>query len=65
MREALPRAIRIAFAFVGMLVATFRDVFASEEAGLEADDRPKQDCDLIGDYNFRTPYVKQWLAAST
>jgi len=52
--KAFSKAFQIAIAFGGVLIATFRDVFASEEACLEADDRPIQDCDLIGDYNFRT-----------
>ena len=34
------------------LLATFRDLFADTE--LAKSDRPIQDSDLIGDYNYRT-----------
>lgn len=34
------------------LIATFRDLFADAEPVVQ--DRPIQDSDLIGDYNFRT-----------
>ena len=35
------------------LIATFRDLFAAADSRTQ-DDRPIQDCDLIGDYNHRT-----------
>ena len=42
-------AVRLVFA----LIATFRDLFSAADSPTQ-DDRPIQDCDLIGDYNHRT-----------
>ena len=42
----------VAVGLVFALIATFRDLFAATDLRTQ-DDRPMQDCDLIGDYNHR------------
>ena len=43
----------VAVGLIFALLATLRDLFAAADSQTE-DDRPIQDCDLIGDYNHRT-----------
>ena len=43
----------VAVGLLFALIATFRDLFAAANSRTQ-DDRPIQDCDLIGDYNHRT-----------
>ena len=43
----------IVFGLVFALIATLRDLFAATDSQSQ-NDRPIQDSDLIGDYNFRT-----------
>ena len=43
----------VAVGLVFALIATFHDLFAAANSQTQ-DDRPIQDCDLIGDYNHRT-----------
>ena len=43
----------VAVGLVFALIATLRDLFADADLQTQ-DDRPIQDCDLIGDYNHRT-----------
>ena len=43
----------VAVGLVFALIATFRDLFAAANSRTQ-EDRPIQDCDLIGDYNHRT-----------
>ena len=42
-----------AIGLVFALLATLRDLFAAADLPTQ-DDRPIQECDFIGDYNFRT-----------
>ena len=43
----------VAVGLVFALIAILRDLFAAADSQTQ-DDRPIQDCDLIGDYNHRT-----------
>ena len=43
----------VAVGLIFALLATLRDLFVAADSQTE-DDRPIQDCDLIGDYNHRT-----------
>jgi len=51
-RQLLLRVGGIAIGLIFALLDTFRDLFAGAESTKQ--DRPIQDSDLVGDYNFQT-----------